>query len=93
MDENRELNFIIFAALKSILIIMTITVKSIDYAQQASLLAYLKRKKIDFEFQTIKNSDMRKEEMDAKIDRGIEEFKQGRTKKLAVSEINSFLGL
>jgi len=72
---------------------MTITVKSIDYAQQVALLSYMKRKKIDFEFQTVKYSDMQREEMDAKIDRGIEEFKQGRTKKLAVSEINSFLGL
>ena len=73
--------------------IMTITVKSIDYAQQVALLSYMKRKKIDFEFQTVKYSDMVREEMDAKIDRGMEEFKQGRTKKLAVSEINSFLGL
>jgi len=72
---------------------MTITVNPIDYAQQTALLAYMKRKKINFEFQTAKYSDMQKEEMDAKINRGIEEYKQGKTRKLAVSEINSFLGL
>jgi len=34
-----------------------------------------------------------KEKMFAKLDRGIEEYKQGKTKKLDINEINSFLGL
>ena len=34
-----------------------------------------------------------KEEMYAKIDRGIEEYKQGKTKKLDTNDINSFLGI
>jgi len=34
-----------------------------------------------------------KDEMYAKIDKGIEEYKQGKTKKLDANNINSFLGL
>ena len=34
-----------------------------------------------------------KEEMYARIDEGIEEYKQGKTKKLDVNNINSFLGI
>jgi len=34
-----------------------------------------------------------KEEMYAKIDRGVEEYKQGKTKKLDANDINSFLGI
>jgi len=34
-----------------------------------------------------------KEQMFAKIDKGIQEFKQGKSKKLDVSKINSFLGI
>ena len=34
-----------------------------------------------------------KEDMYAKIDRGIEEYKQGKTKKLDTNDINSFLGI
>jgi hypothetical protein len=33
------------------------------------------------------------EKMYTKIDRGIEEYKQGKTKKLDANDINSFLGL
>ena len=36
---------------------------------------------------------MTKEEMFAKIDKGIEEYKQGKTKKLDIDNINSFLGI
>jgi len=36
---------------------------------------------------------MTKEQMYSKIDKGIEEYKQGKTTKLDVSEIDSFLGL
>jgi hypothetical protein len=34
-----------------------------------------------------------KEKMYAKIDKGIEEYKQGKTKKLDTNNINSFLGI
>ncbi len=34
-----------------------------------------------------------KEKMYAKIDKGIEEYKQGKTKKLDTDNINSFLGI
>jgi len=34
-----------------------------------------------------------KEDMYAKIDRGIEEYRQGKTKKLDINDINSFLGV
>jgi hypothetical protein len=39
------------------------------------------------------DSLMSQEEMYAKIDRGIEEYKQGKTKKLDAGNINSFLGI
>jgi hypothetical protein len=39
------------------------------------------------------DSFISKEEMYAKIDRGIEEYKQKKTKKLEVNSINSFLGI
>jgi hypothetical protein len=41
------------------------------------------------------NADVKisKEKMYAKIDKGINEFKQGKSKKLDVNKINSFLGL
>ena len=34
-----------------------------------------------------------KEKMYAKIDKGIEEYKQGQTKKIDADNINSFLGI
>jgi hypothetical protein len=39
------------------------------------------------------NLCMSKEQLYAKIDNGIEEYKQGKAKKLDVQNINSFLGL
>ncbi|MDR2206571.1 MAG: hypothetical protein LBE36_10520 [Flavobacteriaceae bacterium] len=36
---------------------------------------------------------MTKEEMYAKLDRGIEDYKNGNVKELAAEDINSFLGL
>ena len=36
----------------------TITVKPINYAQQASLLAYIKRKKMNFEVSEVKKSEL-----------------------------------
>jgi len=41
----------------------------------------------------LNDSLMSKEEMYAKIDSGIEEYKQGKTKKLDATNINSFLGI
>ena len=36
----------------------TITVKPINYAQQASLLAYIKRKKMNFEVSEVNKSEL-----------------------------------
>ena len=41
----------------------------------------------------LNDSLISKEKMYAKIDKGIEEYKQGKTKKLAIDNINSFLGI
>ena len=41
----------------------------------------------------LNDSPISKDKMYAKIDKGIEEYKQGKTKKLDSSDINSFLGL
>jgi len=41
----------------------------------------------------IDDTYMTKEALYAKIDRGIEEYKQGKTKKLDTNDINSFLGI
>jgi len=41
----------------------------------------------------LNDSLISKENMYAKIDRGIEEYKQGKTKKLGADTINSFLGI
>ena len=41
----------------------------------------------------INDSLTSKEKMYAKIDKGIEEYKQGKTKKLDTNNINSFLGI
>jgi hypothetical protein len=39
------------------------------------------------------NTYINKDSLYAKIDQGIEEYKQGKTKKLDINEINSFLRL
>jgi hypothetical protein len=41
----------------------------------------------------LNNSLVSKDKMYVKIDKGIEEYKQGKTKKLDINNINSFLGL
>jgi len=41
----------------------------------------------------LNDSFISKEQMYAKIDKGIEEYKQGKTKKLDTNNINSFLGI
>ena len=41
----------------------------------------------------LNDSHISKEEMYAKIDKGIEEYKQGKTKKLDINSIDSFLGI
>ncbi|MDR0233123.1 MAG: hypothetical protein LBI82_13575 [Dysgonamonadaceae bacterium] len=41
----------------------------------------------------LNDSLISKEKMYAKIDKGIEEYKQGKTKKLDTKNINSFLGI
>jgi len=41
----------------------------------------------------VNDSIMSKEEMYAKIDKGIEAYKQGKTKKLDANNIHSFLGI
>jgi hypothetical protein len=41
----------------------------------------------------LNDSFISKEKMYAKIDKGIEEYQQGKTKKLNTNDINSFLGI
>jgi len=41
----------------------------------------------------LNDSLISREKMYAKIDKGIEEYKQGKTKKLDINNINSFLGI
>jgi hypothetical protein len=41
----------------------------------------------------LNDSFISKKKMYAKIDEGIEEYKQGKTKKLDIDNINSFLGI
>jgi hypothetical protein len=41
----------------------------------------------------LNNTVVSKEELYAKIDKGIEEYKSGKTKKLEVNDIHSFLGI
>jgi len=69
----------------------TLTFPHIDYVQRTQLLAYIKRKNIDFDISEPDDTVISREQMYSKIDRGIEEYKKGNTKKLDVSEINSFL--
>jgi len=73
----------------------TITVQAIDTAQINHILAYAKKEKLKFEISDLEFDDTYTsiDNMYAKIDRGIGEYKQGKTKKLDVGDINSFLGL
>ena len=73
----------------------TISVQAIDVAQINHILAYARKENLKFEVFEPKIDDayMSRDELYAKIDYGIEEYKQGKAKKLDVSEINSFLGL
>jgi len=41
----------------------------------------------------LNDSLVSREKMYAKIDKGIEEYRQGKTKKLDINNINSFLGI
>jgi len=71
----------------------TVTFPTFDYMQRAQLLAYLKRNKWNFNISEPDDTFMSREQLKAVIDQGIEEFKQGKTTKLDVNDINSFLGL
>jgi len=71
----------------------TVTFPRFDYAQRARLLAYLNKNKWDFNISEPDDTFMTKEQMYAIIDQGIEEYKQGKTTKLDVNDIDSFLGL
>ena len=73
----------------------TISVQTIDASQINHILAYAKREKLKFEISVPEFDDtfIDRDNLYAKIDRGIEEYKQGRAKKLDVNNINSFLGL
>jgi len=71
----------------------TLTFPHIDYVQRAQLLAYIKQNKWDFDISEPEDELMSRDQLYAKIDKGVEEYKNGKTKKLDVNEINSFLGL
>lgn len=71
----------------------TLTFPHFDYVQRAQLLAYIKQNKWVFDISYQDDELMSKDQLYAKIDKGIEEYKSGITKKLNVSEIDSFLGL
>ena len=71
----------------------TLTFPHINYMQRAAILAFLNREKIGFNISEPDDTFMTKEQLYSKIDKGIEEYKQGKTKKLDVEDINSFLGL
>jgi hypothetical protein len=73
----------------------TITIQAIDTAQTNYILAYAQKENLRFEIFEPKTDDtyMSRDELYAKIDFGIEEYKRGQTKKLDVNAINSFLGL
>ena len=73
----------------------TIKVQAIDTEQINYILAFAKKENLKFEISEPEFDDtyISTEKLFAKIDRGIEEYQQGKTKKLDVSEINSFLGL
>ena len=73
----------------------TISVQAIDTTQINHILAYAKKENLKFEIFEPKFDDtyISRDKLYAKIDYGIEEYKQGKAKKLDVRNINSFLGL
>jgi hypothetical protein len=73
----------------------TISVQAIDTTQLNHILAYAKKENLKFEVSKPEFDDtfISRDNFYAKIDRGIEEYKQGKTKKLDVNNISSFLGL
>jgi len=73
----------------------TITVQAVDMAQINHILAYAEKEKLKIKISEPELDDtyISRAGLYAKIDHGIEEYKQGKTKKLDVNEINSFLGL
>jgi len=73
----------------------TITLQTIETPQINHILAYAKKGSLKFEIPEIALDDayMSRDKLYAKIDHGIEEYRQGKAKKLDVNEINSFLGL
>jgi hypothetical protein len=73
---------------------ITLTLPYIDYLQRAQLLAYIKRNKWVFNISApTEDLCISRTDMYAKIDKGVEEYNQGKTTKLDVNDINSFLGL
>jgi hypothetical protein len=74
---------------------ITITVQAIDTAQINHVLAYAKKENLRFGISGPDFDDtyISRYKLYEKIDLGIEEYQQGRSKKLNVNEINSFLGL
>jgi hypothetical protein len=71
----------------------TVTFPTFDYMQRTQLLAYIKRNKWNYNISEPDDTLMSREQLKVIIDQGIEEFKQGKTTKLDVNDINSFLGL
>jgi len=71
----------------------TITFPAFDYVQRAQLLAYIKKNKWIFDISDSEEEFMSRDQLYAIIDQGIEEYKQGKTTKLDVNDIDSFLGL
>jgi len=73
----------------------TISIQAIDTTQINHILAYAKKENLKFEVSEPKIDDtyISRDKLYAKIDHGIEEYKQGKAKKLDVNNINSFLGL
>ena len=71
----------------------TIIIQAIDPSQINHIIAYAEKENLKFEVSEFDDTYMSKDQLYAKIDRGIEEYQQGKSKKLDISEINSFLGL
>ena len=76
-------------------IMTAITVQSVDTAHINHILAYAKKENLKAEIfePEFDETYISRDKLYAKIDYGIEEYKQGKAKKLDVNEINSFLGL
>ena len=73
----------------------TITVQALETSQINYILAYVKKENLKFELSEPKFDEtyIDRDKLFAKIDCGIEEYKQGKAKKLEICDINSFLGL